>query len=164
MLYSQNCRTSIHCSYICIGGTNIRLKCKNKTLQDIQLECPRMSCWNVPGRPLGMSWEFGFSPYLSILIHHHIIWACKKYTKKCLHSQKYSRTWSQWDKIGQNFAFIILKSTPAQKKVHHRWLWRLWQIWAMPVDGLVISVKILLSHGNTVLQANILLLVKFTVY
>ena len=56
------------------------------------------------------------TPYLSILIHHHIIWACKKYTKKCLHSRKYSRTWSQWDKIGQNFAFIILKSTPAEKK------------------------------------------------
>ena len=39
------------------GGTNIRWKCKNKTLQDILLECPRTSCWNVPGRPLGMSWE-----------------------------------------------------------------------------------------------------------
>ena len=79
---------------------------------------------SVPDVENGLA-RFLHTPYLSILIHHHIIWACKKYTKKCLHSRKYSRTWSQWDKIGQNFAFIILKSTPAQKKVHHRWLWRL---------------------------------------
>ena len=55
MLKNHNCRTPIHCSYICIGGRIIRLKCKNKTLQDILLECPQTSCWNVPGRPLGMS-------------------------------------------------------------------------------------------------------------
>ena len=47
MLYSHNCRTSINCSYICIGGTNIRWKCKNKTLQDILLECPRTSFRDV---------------------------------------------------------------------------------------------------------------------
>ena len=47
MLYSHNCRTSINCSYICIGGTNIRWKCKNKTLKDILLECPRTSFRDV---------------------------------------------------------------------------------------------------------------------
>ena len=37
-------------------------------------------------------------------------------------------------KTGQNFAFYMLKSTPARKKVHHCHLWRLWLIWAMKVS------------------------------
>ena len=49
MLYSYNCRTEINCSYICIGGTNMRWKCKNKTLQDIRLECPQTSFRDVLG-------------------------------------------------------------------------------------------------------------------
>ena len=37
-------------------------------------------------------------------------------------------------KNGQNFAFYMLKNTPARKKVHHCHLWRLWLIWAMKVS------------------------------
>ena len=59
------------------------------------------------------------STYL-ILVHRHIIEACKKYTITChyryLHSRQNSQNGSKWAKIGQNLAFIVLKSTLARKK------------------------------------------------
>ena len=51
--------------------------------------------------------------YLSTLVHCHIIKACKKYTTK---TRQNSQNWSKWAKIGQNFAFCMLKGTPARKK------------------------------------------------
>ena len=75
------------CSFICIWGTNIRWKCKNKTLPNILLECPRASfrdalgvnvterVWHSPPRsrykiatyifePVKMIWPKAFSIFL----------------------------------------------------------------------------------------------------
>ena len=38
-------------------------------------------------------WGYQHTSYLSILEHHHIIEACKKYTKKCVNLRQNSQNW-----------------------------------------------------------------------
>ena len=62
-------------------------------------------------------WKVQHTWYLSILVHHHIIEASKRYTKKCVNSS-------------QNYAFSILQRTLAQKRTPLPVVW-LWLISAM---------------------------------
>ena len=55
-----------------------------------------------------------FTSYLSILVHRHISWAFKKYTKN-VNLRQNILTWSKWAKI---FRFYAKKYTGSQK-VHH---------------------------------------------
>ena len=52
--------------------------------------------------------------YMPILVQYHIIQ--KVFTKKCVNLQQNSLDWSKRAQKGQNFAFYMLKSTPARKK------------------------------------------------
>ena len=48
--------------------------------------------------------------------YNRIIEACISTPKKYINSPQKSQNWSKWTKIGQNFAFSMLNSTPSWKK------------------------------------------------
>ena len=80
-----------------------------------------LSQYNVPGS----NYYSYVQPYLilSILEHHHTMKACKR-TQECIKLRQNSQNYFKRVRKGQNFAFSMLKSTPAwRKKVPHRWLW-----------------------------------------
>ena len=98
-------------------------KIKKPECTDIPYPCfegpPRVDCRDtVDGTQCGPcppGYKVEADTYLIFvnLVRRHIIKACKKYTKKHVNSQQNSPNWSKWAKIGQNFVFSMLKSTPA---------------------------------------------------
>ena len=84
--------------------------------------------------------------YLSLLVHQYI-------TPKSayMYMQQNSPNWSKWAKIGQHFAFCMLKSTPAWKgykeyKYEHRHYWKHSAITYMKSYSSIIKTKRIHRH------------------